>query len=139
MKNNNTLNVNEDIVFEEDRDFGRLIGMPFNFLKQEFKMFSKILLKYAAIGKIIGKIKLPSSKKIILLFDSVPNKKIISHIKSLDSIAQIVIIYLGNEQELSEFKDFNHLVFSTDNNSQRILFCIRQPGSRKIGINCTGI
>ncbi len=47
MKNNNTLNVNEDIVFEEDRDFGRLIGMPFNFLKQEFKMFSKILLKYA--------------------------------------------------------------------------------------------
>ena len=94
--------------------------------KNQFTTFSNTIKKYVSVKvntinsddkKIIGKIKLPSSKKIILLFDSVPNKKIISHIKSLDSIAQIVIIYLGNEQELSEFKDFNHLVFSTDNNS----------------------
>ncbi|MEA2041776.1 MAG: hypothetical protein U9N85_04410 [Bacteroidota bacterium] len=35
------------INFREQRDFGELIGTPFHFLKQEFKPFSLILLKYA--------------------------------------------------------------------------------------------
>jgi hypothetical protein len=38
---------NKAISFWEQRDFGTLIGAPFYFLRQEFKPFSLILLKYA--------------------------------------------------------------------------------------------
>lgn len=39
--------MDKNINFMEQRDFGELIGTPFYFLKQEFKLFSLILLKYA--------------------------------------------------------------------------------------------
>jgi hypothetical protein len=38
---------NKTIKFWEQRDFGTLIGAPFYFLRQEFKPFSLVLLKYA--------------------------------------------------------------------------------------------
>ena len=37
----------EFIKFRQTRDFGKLLGAPFVFFKQEFKMLSKALLFYA--------------------------------------------------------------------------------------------
>jgi len=42
----------ELIDFQKQRDFGELIGAPFNFLKQEFKPFVKVLARY--VGPFLG-------------------------------------------------------------------------------------
>ncbi len=42
-----TYSNSEPIVIRQRRDFGEIFGSPFNFLRQEFKLFMKTMLRYA--------------------------------------------------------------------------------------------
>jgi len=63
------------IIFEEVRNFGLLIGAPFSFFRQEFKLLSKALLFFAAPFVVLG---------IILL----------------GYLGNLVMDYKGSEQDL---------------------------------------
>ncbi|MEA3451157.1 MAG: serine hydrolase, partial [Bacteroidota bacterium] len=93
--------------------------------ENSFSAFSNTVKKFISVNvnsinsdnkDLLKKIKTTSSSKLIFVFDTVPDKKIISYIKSIDTVKKVVVVYFGNINELSYFSGFNHLVFSDNNN-----------------------